>query len=374
MVHWLAVALASAAIGCFTKPPAPGSGDGGGGNGVAPNIAFVTSEARPVTQITGLVYADAWCMEAAGKASPPLAGTFRAWLSSSSENAQNRFGTARGWVRVDGKPFADSIDDLVTDRRLYYPLRIDENGDDILPADPYANMTPVATGTNESGNVSRNQGNEVENCGDWTGGGTGTIRLGYHDAAGSAWTAGTLRTCDASLMARIYCLGTDRVSQVDSPPVQGARIFVTDDVATANLGIAGFDARCTSEASAGELDGDFRALVATSAASALSRVGGAGKTWTRVDGVIVTSDFVSFSAPVAVSARGVYLAKGLVWTGSVAAGATGTETCGDWSSADFESARAGELERATERAFGAALSRCDSLNPTRLYCAEVQPL
>lgn len=337
---------------------------------MAPNIAFVTSEARPVTQITGLVYADAWCNEAAANASPPLEGTFRAWLSSSSENARDRFGTARGWVRVDGKPFADSIDDLVLDRRLYYPLRIDENGDDVLLEDPFANMTPVATGTNELGNVARNQSAEVENCGDWTGGGTGTIRLGYHDAGGSAWTAGSLRSCDASVMARIYCLGSDRESQVDSPPVQGARIFVTEDGATADLGIAGFDTRCAAEASAGGLDGEFHALVATSAESALSRVGGAQSTWTRVDGVVVTSDFVSFSAPVAVSARGVYLAKGPVWTGSMSAAEAGTETCANWSSADFESALAGELERSTASAFGGAMSRCDSLNPTRLYCAE----
>ena len=70
-----------------------------------------------------------------------LSGTFVALLSTSTVDAKSRLGTARGWVRTDGKPFADRQEDLFRSNcgsALYYPPRLDEFGN-ILP--PNATVT-----------------------------------------------------------------------------------------------------------------------------------------------------------------------------------------------------------------------------------------
>ena len=91
-----------------TPPPALG------GQGVTvegtPNLVFVTSTTYR-GDLGGLQAADARCRERARAAN--LRGTFVALLSSSTVDARTRLGTARGWVRTDGRPFADTQDDLL---------------------------------------------------------------------------------------------------------------------------------------------------------------------------------------------------------------------------------------------------------------------
>ena len=76
----------------------------------------------------GLAGADAICQARAQAGG--LAGTYRAWLSTSTASAFSRLGTASGWVRPDGKPVFDSRADLTTPR-MFHPIRIDERGGDV---------------------------------------------------------------------------------------------------------------------------------------------------------------------------------------------------------------------------------------------------
>ena len=106
--------------------------------------------------------------------------------------------------------------------------------------------------------------------------------------------------------------------------------------------------------------------------SNVAHVGGGGTTWTRVDGVAVTSDFVSFEAPIDVSARGLYLPSGPVWTGSMDPAMTGVLTCQDWTIDTFDdSGQIGRYERTTPAAFGYTQASCNALNVTRVYCAQL---
>jgi len=76
-----------------------------------PNIAFVTSAKYVGGQFGGLDAADKECARLALAARLP--GTYKAWLSTSTEDAIDRLGSARGWVRVDGKPFADERKEII---------------------------------------------------------------------------------------------------------------------------------------------------------------------------------------------------------------------------------------------------------------------
>jgi len=79
----------------------------------------------------GLAGADSACQARASAAS--LTGTYRAWLSTSGTggvNAIARLGTGRGWVRPDGKPFADTTNDI-SNGHIFCPPRLDEFGHDL---------------------------------------------------------------------------------------------------------------------------------------------------------------------------------------------------------------------------------------------------
>lgn len=117
------------------------------------NYVFVTSTTHLVSTFgSDLAGADAICMQRASAAG--LAGTYRAWLSSSTVNARERLSGARGWYRPDGKPVADRVEDLLAGR-MFYPIRVDENGDDIGIVGP-----EVATGTVSNGGRSFNRCND----------------------------------------------------------------------------------------------------------------------------------------------------------------------------------------------------------------------
>src|SRR5579862_2649322 len=118
------------------------------------NKAFVTS-ATFTGDLGGQTGADAKCARAAKAVG--LSGTFKAWLSTSKRNAKDKLGTARGFVRVDGQPFADQVSDIVAGR-IFNPLDIDENGD-AHPDSP----NPVWTGTLGDGTVATG-----DTCSDWT--------------------------------------------------------------------------------------------------------------------------------------------------------------------------------------------------------------
>jgi hypothetical protein len=308
----ITVAAAATATASFAPPP---------------NIAFVTSTTH-TGNLGGLAGADAICQARASAVG--LAGTYRAWLSTSATNAATRFGAASGWVRVDNKPFANTISDL-TAGRVLYPLSINERGGSELGS-------TVWTGTGASGSLAGTA------CTDWTDGTSTTISgvIGFPEYATSGWTQNGGATCQNT--QHLYCLGVNWTATVAAPAAPTARrAFVTNAPWIPSGGLAGADALCASEASAAGLTGTYRALLATTGATAASRFSTTGTPWARVDNVLLASTAAGFlgsaaagpptfwDAALNVTAAGTYRFD-RTWAGAASVQTAGTGTsCSGWS-------------------------------------------
>jgi hypothetical protein len=328
-----------------------------------PNIVFVTS-ATYNGKLGGLAGADAICNALAKDAG--LGAGFVAWLSTASVNASSRLGAARGWVRTDGKPFADTVADLTAGKTLY-PLTRDELGAETPNA-------MVWTGTGGNGTAT------TDRCSDWTddGSAVGATQLGrYGTTRGgkSVWTNDSTARCDTELP--LYCFQTSRSSVVVVPPPTGRVAFLSESDFDPSTGLAAADAMCAAEGAAAGLGGTFKALLATSTVSPASRFDTSGPAWFRPDGVQLTAvaAFLSIdklSAPIALHADGSVSAgdvTALAFTGSTSAAKVGSATCSDWSSsASSAQATVGYASLFDATYISGQLEPCSV--PAGVYCFE----
>jgi hypothetical protein len=324
-----------------------------------PNIAFVTSTTYTISDITSTANADMLCQARAQAAALP--GTYVAWLSSSTSTAASRL-TGSGWVRPDAKPFARSKADLVA-TKLFYPLRFTEGNADVQTA-------YVWTGTKADGTA------DAATCSDWTTS-SASGRLGVSSMAASWWTANATSGCNGA--NRLYCLGNDRVAPVSAPafPAQYRTAFITGGTFMAASGIGTADQLCATEATNAGLSGTYKALLATSTASPISRFDTNGAPWVRVDGAQLAPTANSLlsalylDAGLNVTANGTYIGPFGVWTGSTSltTKGTSTSTCGDWSSTTGAgiSGTSGATEVAD--AFGAS-STAGCGSSFKVYCLQ----
>jgi hypothetical protein len=234
----------------------------------------------------------------------------------------DRLGTARGWVRPDGRPVADTVDDLISGAMFYLP-RLDEYGATVTYAD-------VVTGTNMNGAAA------PQTCADWTST-TGYAQAGRPDAGMPGWTSDFVAfPCADSLP--LYCFGVDRAEPVRPAVMTGRRAFVTSGQWTPGGGLASADAFCQGEADAapGTAGGTYLALLGTDTASPISRFDTSLSPWQRVDGVFLVEhalDLVSshLAAPFDVTATGTP-AIAFVMTSGVAPAQIGSQNCRNWQS------------------------------------------
>jgi hypothetical protein len=326
-----------------------------------PNVVFVTSTEVAPMAIGGLDGADQICADAADAAG--LLGTYVAWLSTNDVDARDRLGAARGWVRPDGRPFADTIADL-TSRIDAYPPRLDEYGNDLEAASIVTGTSTDGTGPGWS-----------TFCADWTGDDGGLVGGGTADAGAGAWTQ--FWSFDCSTPQRLLCFGVDQDVAVAIDPVPGRVAFVSTAAVSATAGLDAFDATCQAEADDAGLTGDFLAAVATSTDSIAARFDTAGDPWVRVDGVAIVvsaADLESaehLRAPLVVTADGSRLFGERVWTGTAAPDEAGPaeDACGDWSDPDIGN---GWSALATESAYWTSAGGrqpCDTAL-LRVYCLE----
>ncbi|MFT3925512.1 MAG: hypothetical protein QM778_23435 [Myxococcales bacterium] len=286
-----------------------------------PNIAFVTSTTQN-GKLGGLDGADALCQQRAKEGN--LAGTYKAWLSSSTTNAIDRIGNASGWVRPDGRPVASTQQSLVYGK-LYYPIRLDEQGVD-------RGGVGVFTATTMGG---ENWGNT---CTDWTANGSSQVTMGRSDSAGIMFTDFGIGPC--SLLQGLICLGVDRAAEVVAPAAQAGmrKAFVTAQHWTPAGGLSAADAFCNEQAA--PLEGNFKALLATTTSSAASRFTGSSG-WSRADNVPLAAtaeEFMSadyWDAPLNLPPEQAYqMGNNGVWSGAATLDAVGTTatTCNNWTS------------------------------------------
>jgi hypothetical protein len=288
------------------------------------NVAFVSSSVTDGA-MGGLGGANTRCEQLAADAGLP-AGHYVAWLSGAGVAAAvDRLGTASGWVRVDGKPFAATRADLLGGRILY-PLRLDEHGRDVVDSEP---EPIVFTGTERDGQPSG------ADCSTWSEGNCGfdclrPASVGSPAGGTDAWTHANL-VADCGRMGHIYCLGVDSAVAAPRPPEptdQQSLLWISS--VPYQPGVGDIHDLCLHDASAFGIEGGeprpiFAFQNSTAAASWLvTQIGHLPPThFVRPDGVVPVdslTDLVDghgFRAPLNVGPGPTYLGTDArVWLGT----------------------------------------------------------
>jgi hypothetical protein len=324
------------------------------------NYVFVSSSAYP-TNLGIAAYDDACNRMARGAGLP---GPYVAWLSTSTASAARRVGSARGFIRVDGRPFADT---LGPGAPVYFPPALDETG--AVPR-----SYPMAmTGTNELGELIPGY-----NCSDWTDGNYQSgVQLGDPYGGAGAWTAGSGSGCGGYWL--IYCIGTGIQRRLQRESALGRLAFASSGTFRSDGGLAGADSLCSAEARAAGLLGSFKALLATEGVSAASRFNLRGPPWVRRDGVPIVEQASDLGrgnliAPIDVSASGAYDFSGtFAWAGALTPADAGTaeSTCASWTSrAENVWSRAGRPTSINPYLGFGTFSVWCSFGPYRVYCLQ----
>jgi hypothetical protein len=345
-MRWLALAVFA---GCIIEPRRPPDPDAP----IAPpepNYAFVTSTTVIPSLLFGFEGADLVCNQAAAAGHVP--GTYVAWLSTSDTNAVDRIAGSEGWQRPDHMPVADLATDVATGH-LLFPIRLDELGHDV-------GETTVATGTDPSGHLVPNLA-----CADWRG--SGQYEMGAPDAELAVWTYSNTLNCGA--MSRLYCFGIGTQVAVSPPRDVHPLGFVTSQPYALLSGLADADSTCSTVARAAGLSGNYRALLATSTASARSRFTRTGP-WYRRDGVAFTQDLKTFDAPLDVTETGSHVAVGVLFGAPSPDVVSPMTSCGDWINATG-STSTGNSARSIAAAFTGDSGAYPCGNPAHLYCLEL---
>jgi hypothetical protein len=295
-----------------------------------PNYMFVTSTTVIPGRLNGIAGADAVCTARATAAGLP--GVYKAFISDNATNANARIG-AGGWVRTDGRPFTKDLASLTlaSNQIIYYPPRIDENGNDLGPK-----WIPVVTGSDNTGK-SLGQSCNGATTNSWTQI-TGGVMVGPAAGGSGYWAYSQLDSQGCQDQQHLYCFRSDLPAvTVTFPPANVRRIFISDLAVASGNGIAAADAECVADATAQLLPnaGKFVALMATSTASAMKRVNLTGATWMRPDQVLVAATPADLAAgniiaPIDAAADGKTYKNSPVWTGAVDAVTVGDATCNDW--------------------------------------------
>jgi hypothetical protein len=344
-------------------PPAPiVDADAATDSTIPPNLAFVSSMKIAPGSLGGLAGADALCNQLA--VAGGLEGTYVAWLSSTSASARSRLEATnpRGWVRPDGKPFADTTDDIAHGR-IWYPLRITDTMLDLASTGLDSELT-VATGTGPDGLLTTGK-----DCVDFTSS-TGVTFAGAADGGVFTWTEDSMLAC--TMPARIYCFGVSRSAPITLQPESNRIAFVTlNDLAPLG-GRAAMDNACKMEAASAGFTGTFHAAIPTSADTALSRFT-LGTPWVRTDHVTAIGADGTFQAPIVLDSQGQPAVSTTVWAGAIALDArpaTAAETCGNWTAYSASAVKIGVADRSGLEAFGGLTANCNSAH--RVYCLQDQ--
>lgn len=144
-------------------------------------MSFFVTSAGPGkgADLGGIAGADAHCASLA-EAAGVTGKTWRAYLSTSSEDAKDRIG-AGPWVNAKGEKIADDVASLHSDaNNLTKQTALSEKGEVINGRGDTPNQHDILTGSNPDGTKVADQ-----TCGDWTmSGAEGAAMLGHSDRTG----------------------------------------------------------------------------------------------------------------------------------------------------------------------------------------------
>ena len=281
------------------------------------NFVFVTSQPISPGELGGLEQADLICAEFADAEGLP--GEYVAWLSDQTTDAWERLSGARGWVRLDGRPFADRPADIQSNR-LYYPVTLDESGAEVRDAF-------VVTGTASGGLASGTD------CSGWSDL-AGTYQKGVVGALGSEWTAGG-GPLPCSQEARLLCFGIDRNVEVTFEPTDGRQAFVTNATLPGTTLLTDLDAQCNTEAQGAGLAGTYLAFVSIGGDGPIARFNTEEPPWVNALGVPITDTAAALLstsdllAPIGYDANGQLVGSSLVFTGATSP-TVSDNNCDSW--------------------------------------------
>ena len=246
------------------------------------NIVFVTSVSRAPARLGGLQGADDLCVERA-KAANLRGSIWKAWLSTASQDPRKRFATARGWIRPDGKPFADRLEDLTDQTQRgavsFYPPSLDELGRDVGSAEI---LTCSVFGRVDcNGDICGPEGREYTAVTD------PYITWGK---ANEGWEQNTASSGACERPLRLLCLGADFRAQVrpGRPPAASKLAFTSWGVPP-SAGRAKMDEACARDALNAKIEGTFLAVLAATGTSAASRFDLDSGPYYRPDGVFLSA-------------------------------------------------------------------------------------
>lgn|GEM_PF-3792720 len=318
------------------------------------NRVFVSSQKYSMTLGSAQAY-DAECnaLATAAGLNNATEDAFIAWISSATSSAASRLGDARGFVRMDGRAFADEL----SGGAIYRGVEFFETGAPVPPTQF------VASGTTPLGELS------VNSCASWTATNRG-VTGGRATSGPHQWASSGGSLC--STPQHIYCVEITKERQLVPPQYPGRLMFLTN----ADFPVADPDTpqqACTRSAPAGS--GPVVPLVST-ATQAAAEVLEDDADYVRPDGVLVGSGAQIKSGEWLSGAwqqgDGTYPTSiRRVWVGGTAVDQLGDLTCEDWTRSDADiDGRWSHPQRATDgSSWGTSDRRCSSPS-MRFYCVE----
>jgi hypothetical protein len=173
---------------------------------------FITSQGPgDGGNLGGLAGADAHCQRLA-EAAGVSGKNWRAYLSTSSENARDRIGSGP-WHNAKGELVASNVDELHSEaNKISKETALTEKGEAVMGRGDETNMHDILTGSTAEGTYA-----EGQTCSDWTSNSAGTAMVGHHDRIGLKDDAAS-KSWNASHPTR-------GCSQEDLPKSGGAGLF-----------------------------------------------------------------------------------------------------------------------------------------------------
>jgi hypothetical protein len=291
------------------------------------NLVFVTSTSfAPSAGNAGAYDRDCNSVATAAGINDSSGQTYVAYLSDNTSSVDSRLAGARAWVRMDGRPFTDTLSSLFMSNQVMNPIRFDETG-----AQVGSRNSPVAamTGIGSAGGVS----NASDDCGNWAGASATGDSVITGDPGGGPfyWDPNGLERDGCTGSDRLICMGKTHNAPLPVPVVSGKLVWLS----AVWPGYPAPDTHCANAMPAGVTGA--KALIARSTAPASSVVN-ATTNYYRPDGMFVgTGAQLGAGGPIVTGiwqiANGTYSTAGpldsAVLTGKN--GGTAADNCNDWS-------------------------------------------
>jgi hypothetical protein len=144
-----------------------------------PSMSFFVTSANPGqgADFGGVEGADAHCASLA-EAAGVTAKTWRAYLSTSSENARDRIGSGP-WVNAEGVEIAATVEELHGEANAISKVAaLDETGKVVNGRGDDPNRHDILTGSLPDGSAAD------QTCENWTSSADGAAMVGHHDRTG----------------------------------------------------------------------------------------------------------------------------------------------------------------------------------------------